>query len=140
MNELRTANDVHAAGGASLTELVTGIVNDAQELMRQQLALLRSELQESSRKTKQAAILLVVGAGVLALGGLMAAFALVYLLAWAAPSLPLWACYLIVGVPMLLAGGGLFASGTAQLRSTNLLPDQSTQALKENWQWLRNPK
>ena len=124
---------------ASLTELVSGIVKDVQELIKHQLALFRNDLQEGSRQTKQAALLLTLGSGVLGIGGVLLSFALVYLLVWAAPALPLWASYGCIGVPVAILGGALFYAGINRFRS-NLVPEQSTEALKENLQWLRNPK
>lgn len=133
-------NDLRTEDGASLTGLVSGIVHDVQTLIQQQVALVRTELHESVQRTKQGAILALMGGALLALGGLMGCFMLVHLLAWAAPSLPLWACYLIVGALLLIPGGGFVAAGLRQFSAKRLMPDQSAEAVKENWQWLKNPK
>ena len=42
--------------GQSMTDLVTGIVNDAQRLLRQQIDMLKSEFHEDLRRTKQATV------------------------------------------------------------------------------------
>ena len=122
-----------------MTGLVSGIVNDAQELIKQQLALFRRELEDGVRRAKLAVVFLAVGAGIFGLGGILLCFTLVHLLSWAARELPLWACYCIVGTPIALFGAGLLFAGIRQFRSS-LMPEQSAEALKENLQWLRNPK
>jgi len=133
-------NELHTNEGASVTELVSGIVKDAQDLAKQQLALFRHELQESARSTMQAGAFLAVGAGIAFVGGFLLCLMLVHLVSWAAPSLPLWACYSIVGAPIAALGGALVFAGMGRLKSINLLPEQSAQALKENVRWITNPR
>jgi len=133
-------NDLQTNSGPSLAQLVSGIASDVQELIKQQFALLRCEIREGSRRAAQAALLLAVGAGVLGLGVILLCFMLVHLLAWAAPALPLWVCYCIVGVMIGALGGALVYTGICRFRSAALAPDQSAEALKENLRWLRNPK
>jgi hypothetical protein len=123
----------------SVTSLVSGIVNDAQTLMQQQLALFREEIRGDLRKTKEAVTALVAGVAVaaLAVGPLVFLFvALLHELAlW-----PWWASALTVGVVLAIVGGALIAMGVQRFRSFNPLPDQSVEALKENLQWIKNPK
>jgi len=125
---------------ASVTTLVSGIINDAQELLKQQFALLKQEVRQDLQKTRDAAIALGVGAIVGLIGAIVTALALVHLLAWAFPTLEWWACYGIVGVAILILAAGLCYAGIAKFKSFNPLPDESARALKENVQWLTNPK
>jgi hypothetical protein len=135
------ADDVHPGTETSLTTLVTGIINDVQELLKQQLSLFRQEVKDDVRKTKEAVISLSAGIGILVVGGLFLCVMLVHLLNWAFPTaLPLWLCYGIIGVLMLLGGGALLYAGKRRLASFNPLPDQSVEALRENVQWIMNPK
>jgi len=133
-------NDIHTGHEPRLTEIVTGIVNDAQSLVKQQLELFKTEVKEDLHKTKEAALTLVVGAFVGVLGTVLLAFAVVYLLAWAFPAMPLWVSYLIVGGILAAAGFALCWQGKARFDSFNPLPDQSAEALKENVQWFMNRK
>ena len=133
--------DVATAAGdqPSLTDLVSGIVSDAQTLLRQQVVMLRSEFKEDMRRTKEAAKYVGIGAGVAAVGGLFLVVSLVYLLHWlAAPHLPEWACWGIVGG--VLAVGGLIAMyvGKRIFESFNPLPDKTVNALQENVSWITN--
>jgi hypothetical protein len=135
------AHDIRTGTEPSLTALVTGIINDVQELLKQQLSLFRQEVKDDVRKTKEAAISLSAGIGILVVGGIFIGLMLVYLLNWAFPAaLPVWLCYGIIGGLMLLGGGALLYAGKRRLASFNPLPDQSVEALRENVQWIMNPK
>lgn len=123
----------------SVTSLVSGIVNDAQTLIQQQLALFREEIRADLRKTKEAVTALVAGVAVAALAVGPLVFFLVALLhelaVW-----PWWASALLVGVVFAVIGGALIAIGVQRFRSFNPLPDQSVEALKENLEWIKHPK
>jgi hypothetical protein len=122
----------------TVTGLVRDILRDVQELVRQQLALFKHEIKDSLRKSKEAAVMLGAGIGVAAAGGVLLCFMLVYLLNWAF-ALPLWICFLIVGVVCCAVGGGMLYAGIKKLQSVTVA-EQSIDALKENVQWIRNPR
>jgi hypothetical protein len=138
---MANANDLRTGPDSSLTALVTGIINDVQELLKQQLSLFREEVKDDVRKTKEAAISLGAGIGILVLSGIFLCLMLVYLLNWAFPAaLPVWLCYGIIGGLLLLSGGALLYAGRRKLASFNPLPDQSVGALRENVRWIMNPR
>ncbi|HXG11522.1 MAG TPA: phage holin family protein [Gemmataceae bacterium] len=136
-NELQTPSPSEP----NVTALVTGIINDAQELFKQQLALVRAEIKSDLEKTKDAARSLAIGAAVAMLAVVLLSLMLVHLLHWATalpsgePRLPLWVCYLLVGGIFAGVGGALVVAGVRKLESFNPLPDQSVEALRENLQW-----
>jgi len=130
------ADDVQTMNGPSVTSLVSGIVDDAQRLLNQQLKLFRSEIQHDMARTREAAVLLAIGLGVGFVGGIVLIFALAHLLNWWFPTLPLWACYGMIGLVVAVAGGCVAYTGKKQFDSFNPLPDESLQALQENVQWL----
>jgi len=132
------ANDLHTVPETSVTQLVSGIVSDAQELIKQQLTLFRTEIKDDLRKTKEASIMLVLGIVCAAVGAVLLLNMVVFVLHEAA-GLSLWASYAIVGGFMAAVGGGLILTGIEKFKSFNPLPDQSVQALKENVQWITNP-
>jgi hypothetical protein len=134
------ANDLETRPEPSMTHLVGGIITDAQELIKQQLALLRHEVQEDFRKTKEAGFLFLWGFAIALMGGILLSLMLVHLLSWAAPEQPLWVWYGVVGTPIATLGSALFFMAIHKLKSFNLLPHQSAQALKENVQWITKPK
>jgi hypothetical protein len=137
--ETGTAPGSAQQSGASITGLVTGIINDAQELIKQQVAMLRHEIKEDFRKTKEATLSLGSGVGAALVGTIFLCFMVVYLL-HEVGGLPLWASYLIVGGVLATVGGVLIFLGKKKLDSFTPLPEETAQALKENVEWITKPK
>jgi high-affinity Fe2+/Pb2+ permease len=135
----------HGAGttagpdSASVADLVDGILKDMQQLTSQQLALFKQELADDFRKARQAAVCWAIALVGMLVGGILLALAVAQLIFWGTP-LPLWVCYLIVGVAVLLISAGLGYAGLKRLESLNPIPEQSVRALKENVQCLTNPR
>lgn len=132
--ELKTPPD------ASMTELVSGILHDVQDLVKQQTELFKHEFRTSIRKTKDASLLLGAGAGLAVSGVILVAFMLAELLQRVVPAPPLWGCYGVLGFVLLSAGAGLFFAGKLLFDSFTTLPTESIQALKEDAQWIANRK
>jgi hypothetical protein len=132
------ATDLKSAQEPSVTALVTGIISDAEELFKQQFELLKHELRDDLRKTKEAGFMLGLGAWLGLVGAILLVMMLVYLTQWLLPHWPLWVCYGIWGGVMLIVGGILFAAGKMKLDSFTPPGEKSAQALKENVQWLTN--
>jgi len=131
--------------------LLRGIVNDAQDLFKAQIDLLKTELTGDMRKTREAVAVLAAGAVVTLIGGLLLCFMLVFLLHWMTmpannpnndpASLPLWACFGLVGAVISGGGGYLLYLGRQKLLSFNPLPDKTAEGLKETLEWrTNNPK
>jgi len=125
--------------GQSVTGLVSGIVTDAQELVKQQLALVRAELKADFRRTVRAAAMLACGAVAALPAVILLCFTVVYLLHEPA-GLPLWASFLIVGGALAVLSAVLVGVGVQRFRSFNPMPDQSVEAFKENVRWMTTPK
>ncbi len=126
----------------SATALVSGIIDDVQNLVKQQFQLARTEIEQDLRKSKDGAVLYVIGGVVLLLATFMACLAVSHLLHWLtspagtdAAKLPLWACYAIVGA--VLGGVGyLTTSAAAKLFSTiDPLNGPTVEAMKDNVDW-----
>lgn len=128
-----------AESDASMTQLISGIITDAQELVRQQLAMFRTELKQDVRRTKQTLVALVCGLALVSVGATLLCFMAVYGMQ-AAFELPLWACFGIVGGVLAAGGGVAFYAAMRQFNEFNPLPDESAQALKENMQWISHPR
>jgi hypothetical protein len=125
----------------SLTRLVTGIIDDTQALIKQQVALLKHEIKEDLQRTKEATIAFSLGLPIMLIGGLLFCFALVYLLNWALPNvLPLWGCYAIVGGLAVACGGAFLYASRQKIASIKPLHDQTMAALKENVRWIKRAK
>jgi len=134
------ATDLHTETGPSVTQLMRGIITDAQQLISQQLALFRVEIKDDFRKTMSIVTAIIAGFVLVQIGGGLLCFMLVYLLQQVAPALPLWASFGIIGALVTLIGGGICYAAISKFHTFNPLPDESAQALKENVRWITNPK
>jgi hypothetical protein len=134
------ATDLHQDQNPSVTTLVSGIVEDAQELLKHQFELLKAEVKDDMRKVRDAGEIIGLGAGLGLLGGILLTLTLVYLLNWAVPSIPLWGCFGIIGALFIIGGLACYLSGKHMLDHVNPLPEKTAEALKENVQWITQPK
>jgi hypothetical protein len=128
----------------SASKLLGEIFSDFQELLRQQMALIRTEVLADWRKTKEAGLLLWVSVIPLACGSLLLAFMLAHLLYWLTlpadieqGKLPIWACYGITGAVLVGAGTVCLMSGWRKLQTVNPLKGESVHALEDNVHWLK---
>jgi hypothetical protein len=118
----------------SLGELVSGLAGDIQDLVRGEIALARSELDQKLQRVILAAIWLVGGglvgfAGlVVVLEGVSAALALV---------IPTWAAALIVGLIIIVVGALFAKSGLGMLSLRTLTPDRTAQSLQKDARMVR---
>jgi len=120
----------------STVSLLGGIVNDIQDLVRKEIALVRQETIEELGKLKTAGIALVAAGAVLAVGGLLLVLALAQgladLLNW-----PAWAGYLTVGLLLAIAGYLLFSTAQKRFKQISPIPDKTVETVKENVAWLK---
>ena len=121
----------------TLTELISGITDDARLLIAQQYQMLRAEVREDVRRTKAAVTYMGFGAAAAAVGLLFLVVALPLLLNWAL-NLPEWAGWAIVGGVLLVAGIIGLLAGRRIFQKNNPLPDKTLNALEENLSWIAN--
>ncbi len=119
----------HEGTQHSLGEIVGGLATDIQDLVRGEIALARSELDQKLDRVIVAAIWL--------LGGALVAFAgLVVLLEGIAAALglvlPAWAALLITGVVIVVVGAVIARSGLAMLSLKTLTPDRTAASLQKD--------
>ena len=93
----------------TVTQLLTGLMQDAQKLLRQEVALATHELRRELRTIRRTVMSLGIGIGLAAIGGWLLILMLVHLL-HALTALPLWACYGIVGGCWPRVGSGCSSS------------------------------
>jgi len=129
----------------SLTALVAGIINDVQQLIRQELALAKSEAKQEWDKTKTAAVSFGSAAVIGVLGVIHVSLMLVFLLKWVTlpadqpeHGLPLWVCFGIIGGLFLIVGAILFVAGKNKAEQIHVVPPQTAETMKENVQWIKN--
>jgi uncharacterized membrane protein YqjE len=119
-----------------LAELLRDLSHQAYTLVRQEMALARTEVSEQASAMMNDA--LWIGAGVLlihmALGALVAAI----VLALAAAGMPLPAAAAVVAVVLLAIGAFVVQSRVSAIRRRRAVPSRAISELKETGQWLRN--
>lgn len=120
----------------TIKQLMSGLVSDAVELLRQELALAKHEISEEVHKTKVALISLGVGIGIAAIGGLLLIVMLVHVLN-ALAGLPLWACYGIVGGLLAIVGLVLIGRGKSKMSHVGMVPHQTVETMRENVRWIK---
>ena len=123
-----------AQSGATVTNLVSGIITDAQTLLRQQAEMLKAEVREDFQRSKRAAEFGAVGIVCATVGALGLITALAYLL-HEQFQFAMWASWGIVGGLFLIAGIALGGFSYILLERFNPLPDKTFNALKENITW-----
>lgn len=123
------------AGHESWSELISDIASDMAKLLAHDLELARREMQEGASRVKSVVAMLATGALLGVSGVLMLVFALVYLLN-ETTAIPLWACYAIIGVAIIVIGGGLLLIARSRAARIDLKPQRAAEAFKEDWLWM----
>ena len=122
------------AESASLGDLIGGLASDIQDLVRGEIALGRSELEQKLDRVIMAAIWLFGGA-LLAFAGLVVL--LLGIAAILALMMPVWLALLIVGVIVIGLGAAFAKSGLAMLSLKTLTPDRTAANLQKDAQLLK---
>jgi hypothetical protein len=121
-----------ADAAPSLASLIGGLLEDTQQLIRQEVALARREGREEWTKTKEGAALLSGALALFTLVGVLFGFALVELLHQFVLPHQLWACFAIVAVLFAVCGGVLFYAARAKLEQVHVVPPQSAESLRQD--------
>jgi hypothetical protein len=133
--------------GASITELVQGIVADVGDLVRQEVRFARKEITSDLRKMRVAAAYLIFGGAAALVGLIVLSLSAGHLLHWLSlpadhvemtARLPLWAAHGIVSLVLLAIGSALSWVGCQKWESFNPLPEQTIETVQENVAWMTN--
>jgi membrane protein insertase Oxa1/YidC/SpoIIIJ len=133
------ATDLQSPPQPSVTSLVSGIIADVQDLIKQQVALIGKEIKDDLNKSIGAAISLAAGAGTAAMGGLLLCITLALVLDVYIPQLNWWGGFAIVGGVLTAVGLVLLYAAIKKFETIKALPE-TVQAIKETVEWQTNPK
>jgi hypothetical protein len=125
-----------ALADENVTSLAGKVVHDSEKLLGQQVDLFRAELGQEFHRLGDSAFAMVVGVS-LATGGIILAGLMLANLVQLLTDWPLWCCYGLVGGACVLGGVILVRAGRTGLARVQLVPRQTTQAVKENLTWLK---
>jgi len=120
----------------SIPGLVKGLLDDARDLIREELQLARAEIREEISALQTVTIAFAVAAVVGVLGVMLLSIALggalAYFLRW-----PAWAGYGIVAILFLAGAWGLALYARGRMRAIRAIPN-TTETMKENLAWMQN--
>jgi uncharacterized membrane protein YqjE len=129
----QTSYDASGSGQQqSLGTLVTGIVEDLQNIVRGELALAKTELKDEAAGIGR-------GVGMMAAGAIVGLVAFIFLMLgvtylinrW----LTMWQSAALVGAALLIIALILLMSGRSKVSAANLTPTKTIDSLKEDQEW-----
>jgi hypothetical protein len=119
----------------SIADVLKRSLNDAQDLMRGEIALAKAEMREEVRRVGGGVVFLAAGA----VGALIGVVLLLMAAAWAIATLmvwPVWAGYAVVAVVVLLVAAVLAFVGRSRVTGRPHMP-RTVETMKENMEWMR---
>ena len=120
----------------SIPTLIRGLLDDARDLIREELLLARSEIREEISTARTAVITFAISAAIGLMGAVLLSIAIggaiAYFLRW-----PTWAGYGITAVLFLAVGWGLCLYARARLKAIRAIPE-TKHTMKENLAWMQN--
>jgi len=120
----------------SLGELFSDLSRQTTTLVRQEIALAKTELSDKVADVGK-------NVGMLVAGGMVAYAGLLYLgaaliLGLIALGLPSWLSALLVGIIVIVGGYFLIQRGRAALKQADLVPRATIATLKEDKEWIKD--
>ena len=119
----------------SLGDLFSELAGETGQLIRQEVALAQAELTTKATQVGK-------NVGFLAVGGAVAFAAMLAILAGVIMGLsylmPAWIAAILVGAVVGIAAFVLISSALAELKKTNIKPEETVESIKEDAQWLKN--
>jgi hypothetical protein len=119
----------------SLGDLFSELMSETSTLVRQEVALAQVELTDKATKVGKNVGYLAVGGAV---GYAAALLVLAGVVAILANFIPLWLSALIVGAAVGVVAYIMISSALAELRKTDLAPQETVQSIKEDAKWLKD--
>ena len=119
----------------SLGDLFAELSRETSTLVRQEIALAKTELSDKAARVGRNVGFIAMG-GALAYAGLLTLIAAV-VVGLAALGLSSWLAALLVGILVLIAGYVFTQKGLAALRNEPVAPAQTMDTMKENAQWAK---
>jgi len=105
------SNETEIRPPGMVRELLEGVLADAQMLIQQQLGIFRNDIDREIEQAREAASVVIVGVAIATTGGILFSLMLVYLLISLYPTLPLWAGFGIIGIPIIAVGSAVCFAG-----------------------------
>ena len=130
--------------GQNIADLIKDLRDEALLLVRQEVALAKTEMSEKMARILRNTIYAVVG-------GLIAFLGLIFILQAATVAIgiglleagltekqSLWASPLLLGIIVAIVGAILTSKGIAAVKNESLVPEKTVESLKSDKEWIQN--
>ncbi len=118
-----------------ISQIFQDALGNVQEIVRSEVRLARTEVSEEISKATRATVFIVTG-------GVLAAYALGFLLWSAAFALrevtPFWLGPLLVGLVVAIFAGVFIVVGRNRMKLVNVKPERTIASVKEDVQWVKD--
>ncbi len=117
-----------------LGDLFADLVRETGSLVKNEIALAKTEMTAKASSAAKDAAMVGVGSGIALLGAIALLAAVI---AGLSTVMPVWLAALVVGGVLSGLGAALAMSGLKKLQHLDPVPRQTVETLEENKQWLR---
>jgi len=124
----------HTKAERSLGELFAELARETSTLVRQEVALAKTEMTQKATQVGRDAGMIGIG-GAIAYAGLLALIAAAIL--GLGELIPLWLSALIVGLVIAVIGYAVIQKGIGALKRVDLTPRETIETLKEDAEWAK---
>jgi hypothetical protein len=118
----------------SVGTLISGLIQDLQELVRGEVQLARAEIREDAMTAGRALGSIAAGAFVGVTGFIFLMLGVTYLLN---KELEMWLSAAIVGAVLAIIAAVMISAGRKKLSEGNFKPEQTIETLKEDREWAK---
>lgn len=131
-SHLDNAKEIVQEGTDSLGNLVSGIVEDLQHIVRGEVQLAKTELKEEAGQMGKGAGMAVAGALVGLVGFIFLMLGVTYVLnMW----MRMWIAAGVVGLALIVIAVILVMLGKSAIQDASLTPEKTIDSLKEDQEW-----
>ena len=124
----------NAKSERTLGEIFSDLTQNFSELVREEVALAKTELSQNASKLARDVVFLAIGGFIAYAGLLVLLAAAVFALALV---MPLWLSALIIGLVVVIIGYAFVQKGISDLRKGSFMPKQTVESLKEDREWAK---
>jgi hypothetical protein len=118
----------------SVSHLLGNLANQTENLIRDEFALVKREIEEKAKSVQSVLLLIVLGVLLALIAVLVFCAALILGLS---KYLEPWLSALLVGAVLGVIAGSVIAYGMSRLRQIRIKPEETLQTLEENKVWLK---
>lgn len=130
--------------GRGITDLLKELRDETTTLLKQEIALVKTEVTEKTALLSRNGAYLAAGASVAYMGALCILAGVCVLLAWGLMAAGLntmlswFLSPLVIGVVVAVIGYGLVQKAVSTLKHESLVPERTVQSLKEDKEWVQH--